>query len=862
VRHIYRTLAAASLGAAVVSASLAGCADEVLNPLPYDDATGGATPTSSSAVGANGGEGPEPSRGDPSNFPGTCVESCQEACDALDSCGADSSPLFPIDSESCLQRCELQQNSGGGFWDDISGNFKCCASQGSCDLVKHCGGWLDHPDAKNSCELMCSCFSGGGSLSELNEGHVAPKGYRWATETVWMELDDVSVELKGISGVTATRTGKLAQIKHRGSDAGTVSALRSVGKLLPTFRDGLGRLSAATGRVVVRATTGAHRATVAMVASHLSMTKPRAHKTGQGLRVIDAIDPWDAVDAVQRLVGEGLEAELDMIRMHEWRYSPNDPLFADQWHLLNLAQGRSTFSVDARVAEAWDVTLGDAEVLISVFDDGVNLNHADFAGKLEPALRYPNDWETKLSTGFGSHGTSVAGVAGALADDAVGGAGVCPGCRVIPTLLAETNSMGQFPINDMQIADGFVTQVDAGAWVINNSWGIGQGNPSFYESTLPLPGLAMVVANAFDYAENSGRNGLGTVILYASGNDNEHDTDGYNDYATTVSVAAVGDLGLKAYYSSSSASVTVAAPSSGALSGITTSSSDGGHTANFGGTSSACPLAAGVVGLIFSANKTLTAAQARQILEDSATPIDPVWGGYNNGHSNFYGHGMVNAAVAVQMAQGCVDPTQCPAPSDDCGNNCGTRAQCDQCRVTADCASGFVCQALPSLGQMVCVEQKGTSACPSGTNLMNGYCIPTAQTCNVCGGQEECNGRDDDCNGEIDDGVCNNGALCFFDAACPTGQVCAGTRCITACIGDSDCGEDGQCIEVKNMYGGHSPAIKGCASNQTGGCGLGCSVLVSSVDDATMAQYVACMQDGQASCNDVFDCFQYLPISM
>ena len=51
----------------------------------------------------------------------------------------------------------------------------------------------------------------------------------------------------------------------------------------------------------------------------------------------------------------------------------------------------------------------------------------------------------------------------------------------------------------------------------------------------------------------------------------------------------------------------------------------GGQTENFGGTSSAAPLAAGILGLIFSANPALTAAEARQILKDSATPIDPVF---------------------------------------------------------------------------------------------------------------------------------------------------------------------------------------------------------------------------------------------
>ena len=72
----------------------------------------------------------------------------------------------------------------------------------------------------------------------------------------------------------------------------------------------------------------------------------------------------------------------------------------------------------------------------------------------------------------------------------------------------------------------------------------------------------------------------------------------------------------------------VAAPSNGGLRGITTVSStptgaEAKYTDQFGGTSSACPFAAGVAGLILSANPELTAAQVRDVLKRSATRIDP-----------------------------------------------------------------------------------------------------------------------------------------------------------------------------------------------------------------------------------------------
>src|SRR5690606_18197207 len=209
--------------------------------------------------------------------------------------------------------------------------------------------------------------------------------------------------------------------------------------------------------------------------------------------------------------------------------------------------------------------------------------------------------------------------------------------------------------------------------------------------------IPQLVRAAFDYAETDGRGGKGTVILFAAGNSNEVVND-YGAYESVLAVAAVDDQGLKSYYSNFGVAVDIAAPSNGGLNGITTTAAPSGYTNSFGGTSSACPFAAGVAGLILSANPELTAAEVRDILRASATKIDPVWGEWKDGISPFYGSGMVNAYVAVQMARGaCVDPATCQAPSDACGSSCDSE-QCGECRTDSNCADGYRCQALPALG--------------------------------------------------------------------------------------------------------------------------------------------------------------------
>jgi hypothetical protein len=853
--------------AVALSLLIVACSDESLTPLPQDAGSGAA------GVGGSGGEGgtAPASRGNPADFPTDCISDCVEACERLESCDASSSSLYAIESDECLERCALAE--GGPLWGDISQHFKCCATQEACDAVQHCGGWLDHPDAVNSCDQLCGCFFSSPALAALAAGREAPHPYRFASHAVITELGDDSHSLAAVEhtllrrsashvAAGAATSGRFVEVRFtKGSGPHTVAALGALGRLLPTFVDNAGRLSAATGRLILRAPDASVLDAARRLTVRYTRSAPERTFAGRTLYSQLYADPWDALDALRDLAAAGIAAELDMVRMHRYHYTPNDPLFPDQWHLENGGQGPSTAGVDARVSEAWDVTLGDPAVIVAVNDDGLNLGHADFTDRLEPEQNFPSDWERLMAQGqFGGHGTSVSGVATAAADDQRGGAGACPGCRVMPHLLALTDGFGGFMLTDTGVAAGFERMVDAGAWVINNSWGLSLGDPLHAEDDVSSPPTPMVISEAFEYAETTGRGGLGTVIVYAAGNENTR-VDYYSKHPLTVSVAAVGDLGLKSYYSSWGPEIRVGAPSNGALTGITTSSVGGGYTDSFGGTSSAAPLVTGIVGLIFSANPTLSAAEARDILSASATPIDPIFGDYQDGHSDYYGAGLVNAYVAVRMASGdCNDPSECQAPSDDCGASCGTSTACGLCRTQADCAPDHVCQALPSLGRQVCVAA-AVGSCPNGTNLHNGYCVPLPETCGVCLGDEECNGRDDDCNGQADENdVCGGPPRCFIDSPpCPSGSVCGAVSCVPECDGDDDCEGGTQCRVLKNQYGTAS-GVKGCIQNLQSGCPLGCSVLASSLDDAALAEFVDCMMDGETSCNGAFACAGLLPV--
>ena len=854
---------------------VAGCGGDSTDPNPLIAGTGGHAPQADASTDASepdtGGSdaaadaAPNTSRGDPAKFPATCLATCTEACAKLDTCGGATS-AFPLTKDQCEARCALA--TSGPVWDDISSNFRCCASQPACFDVSSCGGWLADTDPLNSCTKLCSCFMGGSTAPTAPAGLDAPPGYRWAPDVAVVQGG--AAPTTAAPGVEVIFSGSRSGLRFkRPVTADQVRALTGGAQLIPTFYDQEGRIAAATGGIVIVLPTPAAVALATQRASTLNLPKPEKLGYGRSLYYIASTDPWMALAALPSLASvPGATAELDMLRSYVKRYVPNDALFPKQWHLRNEGFTGAIAGVDGRVAEAWDITQGSPEVIIGINDDGVDVNHVDLKDNVAKYLDFPADWESKLGISFGSHGTSCAGVAGAVDDNLQGGSGVCPKCKLMPHLLGETTGLS-FNVTDKQIADGFKLLVDEGAWIISNSWGPGGGDPRFKINVLGGNGGAVpqVIQDAFAYAETTGRGGKGTVILFAAGNDN-NPTDAYTQYPTNLGIAAVDDQGLKSYYSNFGPAIAIAAPSNGGVNGITTTAAKSEFTFEFGGTSSACPFAAGVAGLILSANPTLTAAEVRTVIKASASKIDPVWGKWDTqGHSPYYGDGLVNAYVAVKMAKGdCTDPATCQAPSDACTTNCEKTA-CGPCRTSAECAPDYVCQAVQPLGRSVCVAKDTGAGCPADTEAVGGYCIPTRKACNLCGESEQCNWRDDDCNGTTDDNaVCGyTSPDCpFLSRGCDADSRCAGLRCAEACTTKADCSDTSAlCAPVKDRYGTFSVTAGGCYVDENAkGCEAACQVLTSSLPDADLAAFITCMNDGNVACGAVMACAGKLPIKM
>ena len=406
-------------------------------------------------------------------------------------------------------------------------------------------------------------------------------------------------------------------------------------------------------------------------------------------------NPIKITNQLQKL-SEVLAAEPNIIIEQEPHYRPKDSLYAQQWYLNHNGGNQLVAGSHISVEQAWDTTRGVRSIIVAVVDDSFDLNHPDFQGNgkiVAPRDLKENDFLPLPGEKETSHGTACAGLAVAE-ENGAGIVGVAPGCAMMPI---RTTGF----LDDQSIEDVFNWTVEKGASVISCSWGA---------SAVYFP-LSIRQRAAISHAATNGRNGKGCVIVFAAGNTNRpingtineqnwpknivkgntNWLSGFAVHPDVITVSASTSLNKKAAYSNWGDNISVCAPSNNAppgmwfqetgfvytqpaivssLFGLGILTADqlgaagydaGNFTNNFGGTSSATPIVAGVAALVLSANPDLTAQQVKQILQDTADKIidnspDPqlnIDGGTydSNGHSQWFGYGKVNAAKAVRLAK-------------------------------------------------------------------------------------------------------------------------------------------------------------------------------------------------------------------
>ncbi len=350
-----------------------------------------------------------------------------------------------------------------------------------------------------------------------------------------------------------------------------------------------------------------------------------------------------------------LSAEPQLAKQQQKRFVPDDTLFPNQWHLRNLGQNGGAVGMDVNVTNVWDTWRGSG-VMIGIVDDGLQVTHPDLSANVNTQIDWDfnyNDDDPSPNVNYDDHGTACAGVAAARGNNSLGVSGAAPEAALVGLRLIAA------PTTDSQEAAA-MTHSNEVIWVKSNSWGP-------YDDGQTLEGPGPLTLNALAQGVAAGRGGKGTIYVWAGGNGRANNDnvnyDGYANSVYTIAIAALSDQGYQASYSEPGACIVVTAPSgSSGRQGITTtdlvgskgySSSD--YTSTFSGTSSAAPLAAGVIALILQANPNLGWRDLQEILIRSATKVSPTdtdWAangaGFNFNHK--FGAGLINAAGAVNLA--------------------------------------------------------------------------------------------------------------------------------------------------------------------------------------------------------------------
>lgn len=331
----------------------------------------------------------------------------------------------------------------------------------------------------------------------------------------------------------------------------------------------------------------------------------------------------------------------------------NDPELKDPTHAWYL-QAIGAY-------DAWKVIQGDSDVIVAVVDNGFDMAHPEFAGKIvhpyNVLTQNANLRPIKTKDGENAHGTHVAATAVGNCNNGTGLLGIAPKCKLLPVQVGNDNPDGS--MSNQAIMEGVMYAISQGADVINVS--LGMYTPGIVKTMSEAQQLnyisstmkqeEMMWAKIFEKAKQKN-----CIIVFAAGNDNvvsgidpkkrSTETIRVSALSTDLSKASFSNFGiypqLNRFYS------TVSAPGVDIYSAAPHDS----YT-SMNGTSMAAPVVSGAVALLKSIDKSLNVNQVTSILQQSGRNV-----GDNIGP-------MINLHRAILLAKGEKLPTKCDEISEE-----------------------------------------------------------------------------------------------------------------------------------------------------------------------------------------------------
>ena len=266
---------------------------------------------------------------------------------------------------------------------------------------------------------------------------------------------------------------------------------------------------------------------------------------------------------------------------------------------------------------AWDTTMGKEDIVVAVLDDGFDLYHDEFQGKIVKPYnvfdRSVNVRESKYK-----HGTHVAGLAIATANNKKGIAGVAPNCKLMPIKVFDDD--GHTSV--LPVLDGVLYAMYNGADVVNISLGLA------LQANIPVQVQQELIRSYFKEEERVWKkvfemaNRNNTAIVIAAGNENVMaGIEPMHRSENVIVVAAVDEehnpIYNKSDFSNYGPYTDVSAPGLNILSTVGRN-----NYAVMSGTSMSAPIVTGAVALIKSVNLTLSTPQIKKILQETGVAVN------------------------------------------------------------------------------------------------------------------------------------------------------------------------------------------------------------------------------------------------
>jgi subtilisin family serine protease len=274
----------------------------------------------------------------------------------------------------------------------------------------------------------------------------------------------------------------------------------------------------------------------------------------------------------------------------ELAWNPNDPGYTEgnQW------------AIDKIGADvAWEFSSGQA-ITVAVIDSGIDANHPDLAGRIVPGYNFI-DKNTDTTDQCG-HGTHVAGIIAAAADNAVGVAGVAPQAYIMPIKVIGENCMGSYS----RLMQGIIYAVDHGVRVISITSGGSYDHSGLHDAIL--------------YARSKG-----VFVAVAAGNRGSDEPFYPGSYEESFTVAGTDDHDNSYNNTNFGQQIDISAPAVGIYSTYW-DKNQGSTYAYLTGTSMATPHVAAVAALVLAIDPKLSLDDLENTLIHSATDLgDAGW---------------------------------------------------------------------------------------------------------------------------------------------------------------------------------------------------------------------------------------------